>query len=165
MASKIKTNIKFFRSTDEQSSQLRGFVTKNSNNSWRGCRESETKKRIVLVDYLLEKDIIPGVLYHCTIIPMVNGQGFVAKTAEIIKFKGMIVTATENGKYRVTVKFGNKHIVYDPESADPKKRDIKATADILRRCVDLEDAQIVAEDFVNTACFVRRFYEQSKTAR
>ena len=53
-------------------------------------------------------------------------------------------------------------LIYDPTSTEKRKRDIKAIADNLRTRLDLEDGQIVAEDFINNACIVKRLYEQSK---
>ncbi len=46
MAQRIKTNIKFYKGLDNVADKLYGFVAK-SNGSWRGCRETESKKKIV----------------------------------------------------------------------------------------------------------------------
>ncbi len=47
MAQKIKTNIKFYKGLDNVADRLYGFVAK-SNGSWRGCRETESKKKSCL---------------------------------------------------------------------------------------------------------------------
>ncbi len=71
MAQRIKTNIKFYKGLDNVADKLYGFVAK-SNGSWRGCRETESKKKIVFVDTAIAKDIIPNTLYSCSLVPMRN---------------------------------------------------------------------------------------------
>lgn len=46
MAQRIKTNIKFYKGLENVADQLYGFVTK-TNGSWKGCRETESKKNRV----------------------------------------------------------------------------------------------------------------------
>lgn len=161
MIQKIKTNIKFYKGLNNVQDRLYGFVTK-SNGSWRGCREDIVKKKIVFIDPTIAEEIIPNVLYSCTLIPMRNEEGFIVKSASIIKFKGMISTTCRKNVFLVTVKFGNKVIIYDPSSKERRKREIKSIADNLRSRVDLENAHGVAEDFINSACIVKRLYEQSR---
>lgn len=160
MIQKIKTNIKFYKGLNNMQDRLYGFVTK-SNGSWRGCREDTVKKKIVFIDPTISEDIIPNVLYSCTLIPMRNEEGFIVKSASIIKFIGTISTTCRKNVFLVTVKFGNKVIIYDPSSKERRKREIKTIADNLRSRVDLENAHGVAEDFINSACIVKRLYEQS----
>lgn len=62
MAQRIKTNIKFYKGLENVAYRLYGFVTK-TNGSWKGCRETESKKKIVFVDPSIAKDIIPNMLY------------------------------------------------------------------------------------------------------
>lgn len=74
MAQRIKTNIKFYKGLENVADRLYGFVTK-TNGSWKGCRETESKKKIVFVDPSIAKDIIPNMLYSCTLMPMRSETG------------------------------------------------------------------------------------------
>lgn len=160
MPQNIKTNIKFYKGLDGVESRLYGLVTKKQG-SWRGCRETDDcKKKIVFIDPSISKDIIPNALYSCSLIPMKKEGGFIAKTAQLIKFKAMIETKITRTTFRVSVKFGNKVITYDPTSNEKRQQNIKTIADGLRKRVDILDAGQVAEDFLNSACIVKRMYEQ-----
>lgn len=161
-SNQIKTNIKFYKGLGGVESRIYGLVTKKDG-SWRGCREEDDcKKKIVFVDQQLASGIIPNALYSCTIIPMMKADGFIAKTAKLIKFKAMIETKMGGNDYYVSVKFGNKSITYDPTSKEKRHRNIKYIADKLRGRVDVVDANQVAEDFLNSACIVKRMYENRK---
>lgn len=158
---KIKTNIKFYKGLDGIAERIYGFVTKTEG-SWRGCRkEDDSKKKIVFVDTAIADDILPNILYSCTLVPMHNDNGFVAKTATVVKFEATIRTTCRKDIFVVTVKFGNKLYIYDPSSKESRKRDIKKIADTLRSRVDLVDAFGIAEEFVNAACMVKHMYNQS----
>jgi len=162
MSQSIKTIIKFYKGLGGVESRIYGLVTKK-NGSWRGCRETdECKRKIVFVDPSISKDIIPNALYSCSLVPMKNKDGFIAKSAQLVKFKAMIDTKITKKVCRVVVKFGNKEIVYDPSSKEKRQRDIKQIADKLRNRIDLIDANQVAEDFLNSACIVKRIFEQGK---
>ncbi len=162
MIRKIKTNIKFYKGLDNVADQIYGFVTK-VNGSWRGCRETEQSKKIVFVDPAIRKDIVPNMLYKCSLVPMRTGDGFVAVSATMVKFKGTIITTHRNNVYQIHIKFGNKDFLYDPSCKDKQRNDIKTIADSIRNRLDLENAVGVAEDFVDNACMIKRLYEQSKT--
>ena len=165
MAQRIKTNIKFNKGLNGVESRIYGLVTKQ-NGSWRGCRETDDcKKKIVFVDPDAAKGIIPNVLYSCSLIPMNNNDGFIAKTAEIVKFQANIHTTARNNIFQVSVKFGNKVIIYNPNSKERRQRDIKAIAESLRKRVDLLDANQTAEDFLDSACIVKRLYNQNNVHR
>lgn len=159
MAQKIKTNIKFYKGLDNVEDRLYGFVTK-SNGSWRGCRNTEKKKKIVFIDPSISQSIVPNTLYSCTLIPMRGDNGFIVKSASIIKFKGTITTSCNNKNYSVKIKFGNKLVVYKPDSKNERERNIQEIANFLRSRVDLENAQTVAEEFISTACIVKRLHDQ-----
>lgn len=156
----IKTNIKFYKGLDNASDKLYGFVTK-INGSWRGCRKDAPKKKIVFIDEKLTQDIIPNQLYRCTLIPMAKDGGFIVISATIMQFPAMVRTNTYRGCYWVKVTFGNKCIVYVPDSKEKRKKNIHAIAENLRKRSDLENAWQVAEDFLNAAVCVKRLYEQS----
>lgn len=158
---KIKTIIKFYDNLDNVKGKFYGFVTKKGR-SWRGCRENEPLKKIVLLDPSIVGGIVPNVLYHCSLIPMNNEQGFIAKSANIIRFPANIITQCREDQnlFTVSVKFGNKVISYDPNSNEARQRDITAIAENLRKRMDLQNAIEVAEEFINNACIVKRLYQQ-----
>lgn len=162
MVQKIKTNIKFYKGLENDPDRLHGFVTK-SNGSWRGCRETESKKKIVFVDTAISKDIIPNILYSCSLVPMRNEGGFIAKSAKLIQFRGTVSAISQKNLFLVRITFGNKEYIYDPSSNEARKNDIKAIADLLRKRIDLENAPSVAEDFIDNACLIKRLYEQSQS--
>lgn len=163
---KIKTNIKFYRGLDNIEDKLYGFVTK-VDGSWRGCRKHTEKKKIVFIDQSLVEGIVPNTLYKCSIRPMDKGDGFIAVSAELVKFKATVVTACDKGRFIINVKFGNQVITYDPQSKDPKKRDIQGIANSLRNRMDLANAIETAEDFINSACLMKRLnkIETTKSAQ
>lgn len=161
MNKKIKTNIKFYKGLDNVKDRVYGFVTK-SNGSWKGCRETEPKKKIVFVDAALAPTIIPNMLYHCSLTPMRECEGFIAKSATPIQFPASIVVTANKRTHMIKVIFGNKTIIYEPGSKEKRKRDIQAIADNLRNRFDLENAQAVATDFTNNACMLKRMYDQFK---
>ena len=111
MAQRIKTNIKFHKGLDKAADKIYGFVTK-SNKSWRGCNVTDEKKKIVFVDPAIEPNIIPNMLYKCSLVPMRNDQGFIAKSATLIQFPGTISTVCRKNVFVVSVKFGNKVFIY-----------------------------------------------------
>lgn len=159
MSQVIKTNIKFYKGLGDVKDRIYGFITK-ANGSWKGCRESEPKKKIVFVDSALEATIVPNMLYHCSLTPMKEGEGFIAKSASPIRFPATITATCNKRVHMVKVTFGNKAIIYEPGSKEKRKRDIQAIADNLRTRLDLENAQSVATDFINNACMLKRMYEQ-----
>lgn len=158
---RIKTNIKFNKGLNDNASRLYGFVTK-INGSWRGCRETDDyKKKIVFVDWAIVNDIIPNVLYRCSLIPMNREGGFIAMSASMVRFKANVNTVSKRGNLFIRVKFGNKEIIYDPASMDRRKRDISGIANRLRSRNDLLNPNQVAEDFIDSACIIRNLYNQN----
>lgn len=162
MAQRIKTNIKFYKGLENVADRLYGFVTK-TNGSWKGCRETESKKKIVFVDPSIAQDIIPNMLYSCTLMPMRSETDFIAKSANIIRFPATIKTICRKNVFVVRITFGNKEIIYDPSSKEKRKNDIQVIAQLLRGRNDLENAIATAEDFIDNAFMIRRLYEQSQT--
>lgn len=155
---RIKTNIKF---KQNERGAFYGFVTKNSSGSWRGCNEeSDVKKKIVFVDEHESKDIIPNALYQCSLIPMNSDCGFIALSPKLLQFTAKIETEANNGKYSVTVRFGNKAVVYDPASKNKKKNDIQSIFKLLKGRVDLKYKDAVAEEFLDCACLLLNIYKK-----
>lgn len=160
MIQKIKTNIKFKK--EEETGKLIGFVTKNSNGSWRGVgAQSDTKKKIVLVDRRLEKNMQPNVLYSVILIPMDSDSGFVAISAKLVQFDAKIETVADERKFCVTVHFGNKVVKYDPTSKRGCENNIQHVASLLKSRVDLKSKEAVAEEFLDCACLVNSIYKRS----
>ena len=157
---KIKTNIKFSKGLDNREDRLYGFVTKIGG-SWRGCRGEAERKKIVFVDTAIAKDVVPNVLYSCSLVPMRKEGGFIAKSATVVKFKGVIRTICRKDVFVVSVKFGNRIYSYNPSNDEEHKNNIQRIANALRNRIDLVDAYNVAEDFINAACMVKHMYNQS----
>lgn len=155
----IKTHIKFYQGLDGVEDRLYGFVTK-VNGSWRGCRENELRKKLVFVDPSIAKDIIPNQLYRCTLIPTRADGAFLAKHAKMMKFPAKISSIKGKGVWAVHVKFGNKTLIYEPASKDRLKNSIQTIAENIKSRKDLENPWIVAEDFINAACLIKRLYDQ-----
>lgn len=158
----IKTNIKFYQGLNGEMNRLYGFVTKTKG-SWKGCRADEAMKKIVFVDRAIAKDIVPNLLYHCTLFPTRSNSTFLAKHARLMKFPAKIESISNKGVYRINVKFGNKVLVYDPASTDPMKNDIQKIAGKIKSRQDLQNPWIVAEDFINAACMVKRLCDQRQS--
>lgn len=156
---RIKTNIKFQKN---ERGALYGFVTKNAKGSWRGCRENETKKKIVFVDKHEEKDVIPNALYQATLIPMASNNGFIALNVKLMQFEAHIETEVDDDTYRITVRFGHTAIVYDPTSKNPKQNDIQAIVKLLKSRIDLKYKEAVAEEFCDCACLLLSIYKRQK---
>ncbi len=157
----IKTNIKFLQGLNGDPNKLYGFITKVKG-SWRGCREDIEKKKLVFPDKKIAGNIIPNALYKCTLIPMKQEQGFIAKTAKIIKFRASVVTICNDDQYQVEVRFGNRRIIYNPESTDQSRNDIQTIANHLRGRQDLENSYLVAEDFIDSAFMVKHIFNQTR---
>lgn len=164
MRNRIVTNIKFYKGLDNVADKLYGFVTK-VDGSWRGCRDTEKTKKIVFVDSAVAGNILPNVLYSCSLIPMTSGNGFIAKSATVVKFAAKIITTTKNDVFMIKVVFGNKTIVYDPSSHETRRNSIQLIADMLRSRLDLKNAPEVAEDFITSASAVKRLYLQSQNVQ
>lgn len=154
----IKTNLKFKR---DEKGELYGFVTKTDNGSWRGCREDEVKKKIVLTDKHLGQSMQENVLYQVVLIPMRSDSGFIAIQAKLVQFTAKIETETRHGEYKVVVKFGNKVVTYNPQSTDNRRNNPQAIAKYLRERVDLKYSNAVAEEFINCACLLLCIYNKN----
>lgn len=154
----IKTNIKFKRGAGKE---LYGFVTKVGS-SWRGCHEESTnKKKIVYVDEKLSANMKAGLLYHVTLIPMTDKDGFIAITAKQVKFTAKIRTELDDDTFRVYVIFGNKTFTYDPTSPSEKRRDMNAIAKLIREREDLEGRMEIADEFLDNASMAFMLYKRA----
>ena len=155
----IRTNIKFKKN---ERGSFYGFVTKTEKGSWRGVRESDgIKKKIVFVDPMAENGMVENMLYHCTLVPMTEGDGFIVMNASAVHFKAKIETHID-GEYYVKVSMGYKSVIYEPGSDDPRKNNMQVVADMLRKRNDLTDAMQVADDFLDAATLVLMLYKKNK---
>lgn len=158
MAKRIKTYLKFQRSERDKVSFV-SYVRKE-NGSWKGCHESDDcKKKIVLVDAGIAVTILDNVLYNTTLVPMKECMGFVAISAEPVKFQARIDTFIEDDKYAVEVRFGHKLIVYDPSSKQENRRSIDGIIQILSRRIDIKEPERVICDFKESAETVLAYYK------
>lgn len=159
MTKRLKTNIKFKKNT--KTGQFFGFVTK-SGSSWRGCGEnSDCKKRIVFADKALSDEMVDGALYHATLVPMKSGEGFIAISAKLVKFSAKIETSISDNVFRVSVRFGNRCLTYEPGSKDKRMNSITKIADRIRERVDLENTESVVSDFLEAATIVLAYYKEA----
>lgn len=156
MVKRIKTYLKFSKS--EVNGSPVGYVTKNKG-SWKGCRDTDRcRKKIVLVDKILSKRILADTLYQVTLVPMIEHDGFVAVSAEIVQFDATVTTHTERGNLKVEVRFGNKNFIYDPSSHDRTRSDIGIIIGNLSKRLDIKNMDSVLADFIDSAELVRRTY-------
>ena len=158
MAKRIKTYLKFQRSERDKVSFV-SYVRKE-NGSWKGCHETdEHKKKIVLVDAKVAETLIENVLYNATLIPMHERDGFVAISAEPVRFTASVEMIIEDDKYVVEVKFGHKLIVYDPSSPMENRRSIDGIIQILSHRIDIKEPERVICDFKESAETVLAYYK------
>lgn len=157
MAKKIKTYLKFQRSNRDNVTFV-AFVRKERG-SWRGCHETDgCKKKIVLADIVLAETLLDGVLYSTHLVPMKERMGFVAISAEPVKFAARINTIVDDDKYVVEVKFGNKTIVFDPSSPLESHRSIDSVVKTLSKRIDIKNPEKVICDFKESAEIVSAYY-------
>ena len=157
MSKQIKTYLKFQRS-DRNVNAFVSYVRKE-NGSWKGCRESDgCKKKVVLADNLLAATLLENVLYCAILVPMRECMGFVAISAEPVRFKARIESVISYERYAVYVKFGNKTITYDPESPLNMESSIDSIVATLRKRIDLRDTEHVVHDFKEAAETVLAYY-------
>lgn len=159
----IRTKIKFSRSAKDGVT-LVGYVTKNDRNVYRGCRESDpAKKKVVIPDTAVASVMIENALYDCALKPMSNGSGFIAVKAELCLFPAVVDTTITNNRFKVTVKFGNKTIVYDPQyGVDDSRKTVEGVLEILRGRNDIRDKEQIIDAFLRSANMVSAIYKDYK---
>ncbi|TGX80492.1 hypothetical protein E5358_12610 [Palleniella muris] len=153
-AKKIIVNLKFDRNAD---GKIVGFVTKY-NGAWHGCRAEESRpKKIVLLDISLTDVVMPGVLYRVGLIPMREDRGFVAIRATPVQFDAFIETVFDGDIPHIEVKFGNKTIVYRPNSSMSKYSDIDRIASHILRRLDIRNVYEVTQNFLIAANTLKNY--------
>lgn len=162
MSKRIKTYLKFQRSERDKVS-LVAYVQKE-NGSWKGCHESDKcKKKVVLADSQIAQTLLENVLYNATLIPMKERMGFVAISAEPVKFPATIETfIDDDGRYAVDVRFGHKLITYEPDSKLENRRSISGIIETLERRIDIKHPEQVIADFKEAAEIVFAYYKADR---
>lgn len=148
-----KTQIKF--AISKETGETIGFVSRNSKtNKLKGVREdSSFGKKIVVLSENLKGKIQPNVLYEVELKEMHNGNGFVAVSAEIVKFpaKFELITATRS-TYQIRILFGNKTVYFDPiNGRSPSSQTIQGVINVLRNRQDIENHEQVISNFRSKA--------------
>lgn len=162
----IRTKIKFTRS-EKDGITLVGYVSENENNFYYGCREdSPVKKKVVIPDSVIAEGMVENTLYDCTLKPMRNGKGFIAVKAEICLFPATVEFSIANNRYKASVRFGNKTIVYDPQyGRDDSVKTVEGALGILERRNDIRDKQKVVDSFLQAANIVSTLYKEYRRHR
>ncbi len=158
MSKKIKTYLKFQRSERDKTSFV-AYVRKE-NGSWKGCHESDScKKKIVLADSQVAQTLLENALYSTTLVPMKECMGFVAISAEPVRFTATVETFIDSERYEVEVRFGHKLITYDPSSSLENRRSISGIVRTLEHRIDIRRPEQVIADFREAAETVLAYYK------
>ncbi|MDO4931573.1 MAG: hypothetical protein Q4E63_02810 [Prevotellaceae bacterium] len=159
---KVHTKLKFIKS--EKNGAFISFVSQNPvNGVVCGVRQdSPYPKKIVIIDREMSNNILPNVLYDCTLIPMTKtinkktGEehipGYIAIEANAVQFKATVTTKYVRGSmYQVEVAFGNKIIRFDPFHGQKESvKSLPACLAVLEKRCDVKDLMYIVESF-NTA--------------
>lgn len=109
-----ETKLKFY--TSQETGKLVSFVSVTKAKRLKGVREdSDCKKKIVVLSSDLTDSLKPNVLYNVILTEMKNKKGYVVKSASPVLFEAEIDQCIiPKAVYKVSVKFGNKTIFFDP---------------------------------------------------
>lgn len=159
---RIKTKLKFFKS--DRSESWVGFVSINTKNGRvKGVREdADGPKKVCIVTHELAPFIEPNILYDVEMIPMKNKDaGYIVVVAEPHAFEAHIeTTLVKNAVYQVTVKFGNKVVIFDPKDGKQDSvRNIDGVVKVLESRKDIKNQLQVIEDFVKSANILLSTFE------
>lgn len=159
----IRTKIKFKRSTKDNVT-LVGYVTKNDKGVYMGCREdAPVKKKVVIPDSILANSIVENALYDCGLKSMKNGNGFIAVEIELCLFPAVVDTIVTSNRFKVTVKFGNKSIIYDPQyGQDDSRKTVEGALKALKERNDIRDKDQVIDAYLRSANMVCALYKDYK---
>lgn len=154
---KIPVNLKFYIS-EEMPGKLVSYVTKR-NSSWIGVRrDDELPKKVVVVGTQVQH-IMEGVLYHSTLIPMREKEGFVAINIKPVQFEPKLeVLYHKSGDFYIKITFGNKQMVYDPKNKNLLSSDINEFKNRLLKRVDIKNLNGLMDDF-DKAVNIQTAYE------
>ncbi len=156
------TQLKFAES--EETGELIGFVSRRSKTQKLiGVHEdSPFGKKICVLSEELKKAPVPIVknkLYIVEMKPMHNGCGYVVVSAKPKLFPAQIETfIVPKSIYKVTVRFGNKTVYFDPKDGNrSSSRTLTGVINLLREREDIQDVELVIGDLSRqAAALVRR---------
>lgn len=146
----VSTMLKFELSKRDQKTFI-SFVSQDTKTGRVfGRREGDQyPKKICVVDSKINHEVIPGVLYRCSMIPMRAKDGYIVTQLEPFRFKATVTTNyIPKALYRVEVRFGNMKYVFDPK--DGKKESVRnfaAMRELLAHRTDIKDIHNVLLDF------------------
>ena len=148
-----RSQIKFTLS--EETGELIGFVSRHSKTKkLKGVRENSTfGKKICVLSEELKGKVIENILYNVELKSMHLGNGYVVVSATPAEFKAQIDTViVAQNIYKVCITFGNKTIYFDPKDGkSPSSRTLEGTLKIIKARKDIEDKELVVEEFIRQA--------------
>lgn len=158
------TQLKFAES--EETGELIGFVSRRSKTQkLMGVYEdSPFGKKICVLAKELKNALVPIVknkLYIVEMKPMHSGRGYVVVSAKEKLFPAQIETfVVPKSIYKVTVKFGNKTVYFDPKDGNSSSsRTLRGVIKLLRERKDILDVELVIVDFTKQAVMLVRRME------
>ena len=148
-----KTRLKLLES--QTKGELVGFVSRHPKaGRLLGVREdSHYGKKICLLSDHLKGKLKPNILYEVSVKPMRSGTGYVIVAAEQIFFVAQVeTTIIPKITYRITVKFGNKNIYFDPlNGRTSSSTTIEGVLNVLEQRDDILNKADIIQSFVQEA--------------
>lgn len=146
----VFTLLKFELSEQDKQSYV-GYVSQNTKTGrMNGVRsDSHYPKKICIADAKLNYQIIPGVLYRVTLIPMKSEKGYIAIEATPYQFTAVVTTTyVPKAVYQVSISFGQKTIVFDPLlGRKASRRTIEGVREQLSKRFDIANINDVIAEF------------------
>lgn len=143
-----ETKLKFY--TSQETGKLVSFVSVTKAKRLKGVREdSDCKKKIVVLSSDLTDSLKPNVLYNVILTEMKNKKGYVVKSASPVLFETEIDQCIiPKAVYKVSVKFGNKTIFFDPlDGKSDSSRTLQGALKALEVREDIANKELVITDF------------------
>jgi len=160
----VRVRLRFSRSN--KTGYIVGFVSqKMQTGEWIGVSEDNpVPKKICVLNRTLSPYVILNKLYDAEIVPMRNGNGFVAKNIELVQYPAKVITSHIPGMlYHVEAVFGGKRIVFDPaESRDRSVCDPQRAIEKLRIRTDVLNLEQALEEFGDEANRINQLYLKGK---
>lgn len=144
----LETKLKFY--TSPESGKLVSFVSITKTKKLKGVREdSNYKKKICVLSSDLVGTILPNTLYNVSLTEMRNGKGYIAISANPVLFETKIEDCVvPKVIYKVTAKFGNKTIFFDPvDGSTPASKTLEGALTALEKRNDIADKELVIANF------------------
>lgn len=144
----LKTKLKFYISNE--TGKLVSFVSITKTNKLKGVREdSNCKKKICVLSSDLAGTILPNTLYNVGLVEMRSGKGYIVVSADPVLFDAKIEDCViPKVIYKVSAKFGNKTIFFDPiDGESESSRTLEGALKVLEERNDIADKELVIADF------------------